>query len=382
MPSRSWRRARASEVPSLIGSLVGFLLAMMSMNPQRRADRSVETAEPVDERERREEAAGAQDEARRGPLSDEGELPGNDEDERTSSRAGHEHLAPDRERHQDTEDGGSRGEPDVLLDVPSLRVREIDLKVAELRAHVALHARVADLVSLDAGTDVSIGKVELQLKEVEARAILKVRLREVYKIIERTLATVDRNPKILEMESRLGHELGEPALRTPSEGALSALEEAAAPVAADAKREPADSALAGDLDRGSPAPAGEEISNHGASLEDESPPVIVGGVAAEQPTTAATRVEASGAGAEGREDEGRENEGRKDEESSSRPATSDSSVTTAERRGDGGERHRPSAPATARHRSSRASRALSKVAATPRALLRKARKALHHGGER
>lgn len=342
------------------------------MNPQRRADRSVETSEPDDERERREEAAGAhgaRDEVRRGPLCDEeGEIPGDDEGRQASSRRGPARLSPDdRERAPDAEDDG-RGEPDVLLDVPSLRVREIDLKVAELRAHVALHARVADLVSLDAGTDVSIGKVELQLKEVEARAILKVRLREVYKIIERTLATIDRNPKILEMESRLGDELGEPALQAPSEDAL---EEEAARGVPEAKRALADRALAGDVGRSAATPAGEEISSQGASIEDESPPVVDGGVAAEQSTTAAPRGEAGEAGA-----------GRREDDSSSRPAASDSSVTTAERRRAGGERQRPKLPTTARHRSSLASRALSRVAATPRALLRKARKALHHGGER
>jgi hypothetical protein len=90
-------------------------------------------------------------------------------------------------------------DPDVLLDVPSVRVKEIDLKVTELHAHVALHAALTDLVTLEAGVDVSIGDVDLQLKDVEAQAILKVRLQEVYRIFDRTLASVDRNPALLSL---------------------------------------------------------------------------------------------------------------------------------------------------------------------------------------
>lgn len=105
-----------------------------------------------------------------------------------------------------------QGEPDVFLHVPTLRVGEIDLKVSELRAHVALHAAVADLVTLDAGTDVSVGKVELQLKDVEAQAVLKVRLQEVYKIVERSLATIDRNPQVIE---RRVHDAISEAARPP-----------------------------------------------------------------------------------------------------------------------------------------------------------------------
>ncbi len=39
-------------------------------------------------------------------------------------------------------------EPDVLLDVPNLSVEEINLKVENLRAHISLDARLANLLQL------------------------------------------------------------------------------------------------------------------------------------------------------------------------------------------------------------------------------------------
>ena len=89
------------------------------------------------------------------------------------------------------------GEPDVLLDVPNISVEEITLEVENLRAHLSLDARVANLVSLTAGADVAIDKVKLTIKGVQAEAHLVVRLDNVAAILDRTLTTIDRNPEIL-----------------------------------------------------------------------------------------------------------------------------------------------------------------------------------------
>jgi hypothetical protein len=91
-----------------------------------------------------------------------------------------------------------QGEPDVLLHVPIVKVDEISLEVDQLRAQVSLHAAVGKLVSLNVGAEVEIGRVHLTIKGVEARALLKVRLENVERIIERTLATVDKNPQLLQ----------------------------------------------------------------------------------------------------------------------------------------------------------------------------------------
>lgn len=89
-------------------------------------------------------------------------------------------------------------QPDVVLDIPNLSVDEITLEVDNLQAHVALDARLANLLKLTAGADASIEKVSLSIKGVKAQAALIVRLDNVKAIIERTLETLDKNPQILD----------------------------------------------------------------------------------------------------------------------------------------------------------------------------------------
>jgi hypothetical protein len=100
------------------------------------------------------------------------------------------------ERDSDSE------EPDVLLDVPVLKVDEINLDVEQLRARISLQAEVLDLLRLNVGADVFVGQVELEIKGVEAQALLKVRLDNVARILDRVLTTIDRNPQILEQITR------------------------------------------------------------------------------------------------------------------------------------------------------------------------------------
>lgn len=89
-------------------------------------------------------------------------------------------------------------EPDVLLDVPNLKVEEITVEVDNLQARLNLEARLANLLHLNAGVEASIDKVKITIKGVEAQVLLKVRLDNVKEIIDRTLTTIDRNPEILE----------------------------------------------------------------------------------------------------------------------------------------------------------------------------------------
>ena len=94
--------------------------------------------------------------------------------------------------------GDPSAEPDVLLDVPQLRVEEIILEVEDLRAHVSVQAEVLNLLRLSVGADVQLGSVHLEIKGVEAQALLKVRLDKIAEIINRVLSTIDRNPQIVE----------------------------------------------------------------------------------------------------------------------------------------------------------------------------------------
>ena len=103
-------------------------------------------------------------------------------------------------------DGGERvaagQEPDVLLDVPVLNVGAINLEVRGLRAHVAVLAELANLVNLSVGVDARLDEVKLTIEDVEAQALLKVRLEHVRAILEKALETIAENPQILESLAR------------------------------------------------------------------------------------------------------------------------------------------------------------------------------------
>lgn len=99
---------------------------------------------------------------------------------------------------EDGPPGGRTSKPDVYLDVPQVDVEELIIDVEDLRARVSLSVEVLDLVRLNVGADVALGKVHLDLKGVHAQATLKVRLNRVAEIVTRVLETVDRNPQVLE----------------------------------------------------------------------------------------------------------------------------------------------------------------------------------------
>ncbi|HEX5762625.1 MAG TPA: E3 binding domain-containing protein [Solirubrobacterales bacterium] len=102
-----------------------------------------------------------------------------------------------------------RGDPDVLLDVPVVKVDSIHLEVDDLDARVALKAQVLDLVKLNVGVDVHLGKLRIDIKGVEAQALLKVRLDRVTAIVDRVLTTIDRNPELVKSLGRTAEQIGE-----------------------------------------------------------------------------------------------------------------------------------------------------------------------------
>ena len=144
----------------------------------------------------------------------------NTDGESSAARREYEaHRQPQGEQQQDA----SSGEPDVLLDVPVLKVEEINLTVEGLRAHVAVLAELADLVKLSVGADVDLDKVELEIKGVEAQVLLKVRLEQVRAILDKALSTIGENPEILQslvrtVDRTLG-EVGGAAREAVGEGA-------------------------------------------------------------------------------------------------------------------------------------------------------------------
>ena len=60
-------------------------------------------------------------------------------------------------RYVQHEEQDPAGPPDVLLDVPELKVDSIHFELDDLDAHVALKAKVLNLVKLNVGVDVRVG---------------------------------------------------------------------------------------------------------------------------------------------------------------------------------------------------------------------------------
>jgi hypothetical protein len=119
-------------------------------------------------------------------------------------------------------------EPDVYVYVPKVKVGELCIDVERLDAHLALRAEVANLVNLVAGVHVGVDKVKIDIKDVEAECELKVRLENTYNILDRTLSTLDENPKmvekLLDSADNAVHETGQVGKQATGQGgALSEL---------------------------------------------------------------------------------------------------------------------------------------------------------------
>lgn len=106
-----------------------------------------------------------------------------------------EQTAPEQEYEGQAE--GIEAEPDVLLDVPVLNVEEINLELQDLRAHISLRTELAGLVKINVGVDAYLNAVKLEIKGVEAQALLKVRLERILDTFDRALKTIDNNPEIV-----------------------------------------------------------------------------------------------------------------------------------------------------------------------------------------
>jgi hypothetical protein len=103
------------------------------------------------------------------------------------------------------------GPPDVVLDVPELRVESIHFELDDLDAHIALKARVLNLVKLNVGLDVHLSRVKLDVKGVEAEVVLKARLDHVTAIVDRLMTSLDRNPELVKGLSRAVSDVGKGA---------------------------------------------------------------------------------------------------------------------------------------------------------------------------
>lgn len=130
--------------------------------------------------------------------------PSNSTGEQEAHARAHEGYTPNRNERPDD------NPPTLVLDVPVLNVDELNLEVEDLRAHVSLRAELANLVKINVGVDVYLDKVKLDIKGLEAQALLKVRLDRVLATLERALEAIDNNPQILgEVAQDVGPAVGD-----------------------------------------------------------------------------------------------------------------------------------------------------------------------------
>ena len=147
--------------------------------------------------------------ASRGSEPQTGERPAVEDDERTSRDE--DYAIPH------TEDRGETlGDPDVVLDVPTLNVEELDLEVEDLQVRVALQAVLADLVQINIGLKAELGEVKLGVKGVEAQAQLKARLDNVRAIFSEVLESLQHSPQFFRQALETGTQTaGAPQDTTP-----------------------------------------------------------------------------------------------------------------------------------------------------------------------
>ncbi len=112
-------------------------------------------------------------------------------EQKAANEWGHEDYISTRDEQADDDT------PTLVLDVPVLNVDEINLEVEDLRAHVSLRAELADLVKINVGVDIFLDKVKLDIKGLEAQALLKIKLDRVLGTLDRALEAIDKNPQIL-----------------------------------------------------------------------------------------------------------------------------------------------------------------------------------------
>ena len=105
-------------------------------------------------------------------------------------------------------------DPDVLLDVPSLKVEQLMLDVENLQHRTSMQAELADMVKLNIGVETTLDGAKIEAKGVNAQTFLKAKLDNVRAILSQTLDTIDNNPQILQDIARIAEETAGTAERT------------------------------------------------------------------------------------------------------------------------------------------------------------------------
>ena len=86
----------------------------------------------------------------------------------------------------------------------TVRNLTLDTEVENLSADINLNAQIASLVTINAGVQVGIKKVNITIVDVEAELELVVRLGNLVEIVNRVFASLDLNPLLIETINSVG----------------------------------------------------------------------------------------------------------------------------------------------------------------------------------
>ena len=86
----------------------------------------------------------------------------------------------------------------------TVRNLTLDAEVENLSADINLNAQIASLVTINAGVQVGIKKVNITIVDVEAELELVVRLGNLVEIVNRVFASLDLNPLLIETINSVG----------------------------------------------------------------------------------------------------------------------------------------------------------------------------------
>jgi hypothetical protein len=84
---------------------------------------------------------------------------------------------------------------DLLLDITHLNINHIKMNLEDLDAEVTVRVELTSQLHLDFSTDIKFDKVNIDLKNVEITAQIKVNLRKISQIIDRVLKSIEDNPE-------------------------------------------------------------------------------------------------------------------------------------------------------------------------------------------
>ena len=123
--------------------------------------------------------------------------------EESNSREESQHSIEETEGSNSQPSRPANDTPDITLDIPTLNLEEARLQVENLRARISLQAELADVVRINVGVDAFLENVELDLKGLEAQAVLRADLENVREVLVRTLESLDDNPDLVDSLTRL-----------------------------------------------------------------------------------------------------------------------------------------------------------------------------------